>query len=82
MTPKQRQALDFITEFVVCHHYSPSLEEIAAALGWSAKSGAHRIVTELERQGKVKTDSKRTRSVMPIEGNHGVCIIPFRGRIS
>lgn len=82
MTPKQRQALDFIALFVEQNRYSPSLVEIAAAIGVSAKSNAHRVVMELERQGKVKTEHGRYRSVRPVEVNHGVCIIPLRGRIS
>lgn len=82
MTPKQRQALDFITMFVDRNRYSPSMEEIAAAIGSRAKSNAHYIVLELERQGKVKTEYGRNRSVRPVEVNHGVCIIPLRGRIS
>lgn len=82
MTPKQRQALDFITTFVANHRYSPSMEEIAAAIGTPSKSGVHRIIAELKRQRKVKTEYGRSRSVRPVENNHGVCVIPLRGRIS
>jgi repressor LexA len=82
MTPKQRLALDFITAFVSEHRYSPSMEEIAAAIGKTAKSGAHRIVRALERQGKVRTEYGRSRSVRPVEYSQDVCIVPLRGRIN
>lgn len=56
MTPTQRQALDFINAFSLEHHYSPTLEEICAHLGWKAKSGAHRVVSALIDRGYVRRE--------------------------
>lgn len=51
MTRHEIHALDFIRERIATTGCAPTLEEIAANAGWSAKSGAHRLVECLVRQG-------------------------------
>lgn len=51
MTPKQKEALDAIRDCIIATGVSPSYEEIAHALGLSSKSGVHRLVYSLVRQG-------------------------------
>jgi SOS-response transcriptional repressor LexA len=61
MTTYEIRTLDFIRERKVTTQVSPTLDEICAHMGWAAKSTAHRVVTELVRQGLLirKTASKR-----------------------
>ncbi len=61
--PRQRQCLDWITAFITKNRYSPSYEEIGAALGLKAKSGVHRIVVALEEQHKITRVPNRERSI-------------------
>lgn len=65
MTPLQRRALDFIEQFYAEKRFSPSLDEIAAALGKSAKSGAHRVVHALIQSGHLVRTAGGHRNIMP-----------------
>lgn len=62
MSPKQKEALDFISGFIGRHGFSPSFQEITDALGIASKSGAKRLVDALADQGRVKTRPGRNRS--------------------
>lgn len=61
MTLAEIRALDFIRDRIVTTQVPPTLEELCAAMGWKAKSTAHRVVTSLVWQGMVvrKYGSKR-----------------------
>lgn len=61
MTLAEIRALDFIRDRIVTTQVAPTLEELCAAMGWKAKSTAHRVVTSLVWQGMVvrKYGSKR-----------------------
>ncbi|GEM_PF-5804137 len=50
MTPRQKQAYDFIRSFIDEKGYGPSYEEIQEALGLHSKSGVHRIIEGLEER--------------------------------
>lgn len=63
VTPRQREALTFISAFIAQHGYSPSTEEIRAALGLKSKSGVHRLVHGLEERGEIRLLPNRTRSI-------------------
>lgn len=71
MTPLQLRALDYIEQYYAEKRFSPSLEEIAAALGKSAKSGAHRIVQSLIRSGHLVRTAGGHRNIMPARVNPG-----------
>lgn len=53
MTRRQSEALAFIAAFIEREGYSPSYREIAAGIGLSSHTNAHRIVRCLEAQGYV-----------------------------
>lgn len=61
MTLAEIRALDFIRDRIVATQVTPTLEELCAAMGWKAKSTAHRVVTSLVWQGMLvrKRASKR-----------------------
>lgn len=61
-TSRQREALAYIDGFIQQAGYSPTLDQIAASLGLQAKSGACRVVDELEAQGFLRrTGTQRCR---------------------
>src|SRR5579872_7414435 len=70
ITKRQREAYDFIHDFVQQHGYSPSFEEIGAGLGLSSLATVHKHVSNLERKGLLKRDYNRSRSidVLPARG--------------
>lgn len=61
MTPLELKGLDFIRERLAAG-LSPSYSEIATAIGCQ-KSGVHRIVTSLVRQGKLERLPRKARSL-------------------
>jgi len=62
LTRRQRDALAFIKNFQIENGYSPSYDEIGAALGL-AKSGVHRVVIGLETRGAVRRFPKLARAI-------------------
>jgi len=50
-TKRQREVLDYITEFVADRGYEPSYQQIARALGVSSKAGIAKHISALEKQG-------------------------------
>ena len=51
LTPTELKALDFIRDRIAKTGSSPTYQKISTELGWKAKSGAHRIVDCLIREG-------------------------------
>ena len=60
LTPKQKQVLDYLTEFISEHGYSPTLEQIRKRFRLRALSTIHKHITNLHRKGWI-TREKRTR---------------------
>ncbi len=63
LTKRQRQIYDFIAEFVESNGYSPSFEEIGAALGLSSLATVHKHINNLESKKLLRRDYNRSRSI-------------------
>ena len=63
LTKRQRQIYDFIAEFVQSNGYSPSFEEIGAALGLSSLATVHKHINNLEAKKMLRRDYNRSRSI-------------------
>lgn len=63
MTPRQKDAYDFIRSFIDEKGYGPSYEEIQEALGLHSKSGVHRIVEGLEERSLIIRRPRIRRSI-------------------
>jgi SOS-response transcriptional repressor LexA len=65
MTARQAQLLEFIRSYQAAHGgASPSLGEMAAAMGFKSKSAATRVLRLLEAQGRVRRPpGRRARSI-------------------
>jgi repressor LexA len=63
LTKRQRQMYDFITEFVQSNGYSPSFEEIGAAMGLSSLATVHKHLNNLETKKMLRRDYNRSRSI-------------------
>lgn len=64
MTPKQKELLDFISEYQRSKGgVSPSYEEMQRAIGVSSKSEVARIIEALEAQEFIRRKPGRARSV-------------------
>lgn len=65
---KERQILEFISQFIQRNGYAPTLGEIAEAVGVSAVSTIHEHLAGLERKGFIKKKPGIERSI-EIVGN-------------
>ncbi len=77
LTKRQRQMYDFIAEFVESNGYSPSFEEIGAAMGLSSLATVHKHINNLETKQLLRRDYNRSRSIDVLPLPEG---IPARGR--
>jgi len=51
---RQRQILDFISQYIQTHGYAPTLQEIAQALGVSSLATVHEHLEAMEKKGVIK----------------------------
>jgi len=83
LTRRQRQVLDVIREFIEEQGYSPSLEEIGAALGLSSVATVHKHVSLLVDKGYVQRTWNQNRSIELTEADTpGMVRIPLKGTIA
>jgi len=63
ITRRQKEVLDFLTNFVQQHGYSPSYEEIARGLDLSSLATVHKHITNLQTKGLLQRAHNRSRSI-------------------
>src|SRR5689334_9791923 len=63
LTKRQKQVLDFLAEFIENNGYSPSYEEIAAALQLASLATVHKHISALETKNYVKRSFNQSRSL-------------------
>tara|TARA_E500000331_G_C17165668_1_gene673712 strand:+ start:345 stop:551 length:207 start_codon:yes stop_codon:yes gene_type:complete len=68
MTPRQKNTLDVITDYINTNGYSPSYDDLKPLLGVASKSGVHRLVMQLVDRNKIKFMKYRARSIELING--------------
>ncbi len=65
LSEKQKNVLDFIEKYFNDKGYSPSYEEIGAALGLSSKSTVFKHIKSLKERGIIDTIPGKKRSIYP-----------------
>lgn len=65
ITPKQKQVLDYIEEYVATNQFSPTLEEIAKKFKKSIPT-IHQYIKTLIDKGRLQQNSGGARGVMPV----------------
>ena len=63
MTKKQAELRTYIEKYINKNGYSPSFEEMMTGVNLKSKSGIHRLVEGLVKQGKIKRVKFTRRSV-------------------
>lgn len=71
LTKKQKNVLDFITQFVKSNDYAPSYREIADNLNLKSVATVHSHIKTLEKKGYLKALYNKARSIelMPTKTN-------------
>lgn len=85
LTKRQRQILDFITEFSRANGYAPSLREIGQHFNLSSPATIHAHIQSLKRKGMLKTSFNEARSIeiLPAKVNWVAALeLPLAGLIT
>ncbi len=68
---RQRQILEFIQNFIKKYGYSPTLMEIAKAMGLTSPATIHEHLRILERKGVIKRNDNEVRGIAIIQEFEG-----------
>ncbi len=83
LTKRQKEILDFITEFIHREGYSPSMEEIAAHFRFASLNAVFKHLEALAQRGYLHRDSNRARSIeLAGENAPAARIVPLMGSIA
>lgn len=83
LTKRQKQILDFLSEFIESNGYSPSMEEIATHFHFASLNAVFKHLEALERRGYLHRDSNRARSIQLSTGSEGgVQNLPLLGFVA
>jgi repressor LexA len=85
ITRRQKEVLDFLTNFVQQNGYSPSYEEIARGLDLSSLATVHKHITNLQTKGLLQRAHNRSRSIdvlPPRAAKRSADRLPLMGRIA
>ena len=70
-TRKEKAILKFIEDQVMEKGYPPSVREIGKAIGLSSTATVHAYLSKLEKQGFIKKEDKKGRTLKVIKGSNG-----------
>jgi repressor LexA len=83
LTRRQKEILDFVSEFIERNGYSPSMEEIAQHFHFASLNAVFKHLEALESRGHLHRDSNRARSIQISQSNAiGVQNIPLFGYVA
>ena len=82
LTPRQRQILAMIREWVDEHGYPPTMREIAAAVGLASPSSVAHQLDVLKEKGYLKRGSRGSRAVDVRTGSDADVRVPLLGAIA
>ena len=84
LTKRQRENLDYLTDFILQHCYAPSLQEIGGRFGLSSLATVHKHLSNLQEKGFIRRAWNRSRSVEILPTNVGTRSIelPLMGYVA
>jgi len=83
LTKRQKEILDFVSEFIDRNGYSPSMEEIAEHFHFASLNAVFKHLEALESRGHLQRDSNRARSIQLSQtGSAAVRNLPLFGYIA
>src|SRR5664280_1125352 len=85
ITRRQKEVIDFLSNFTQKNGFSPSYEEIAHGLVLTSLATVHKHVTNLQNKGLLQRAHNRSRSIdvlPPRSSKKGFDRLPLLGRIA
>ena len=67
ISDKQREILEYMKQVVLSKGYPPSVRDICAAVGLSSTSSVHSHLEKLEKNGYIKRDPAKSRTIEVID---------------
>lgn len=84
LTRRQREILDYLTDYITEHGYAPSFEEIAGKFRFQSLATVHEHLTNLERKGHIRRTPNESRAIeiVPPHGQTGATELPLLGLVA
>jgi repressor LexA len=83
LTRRQKEILDFISDFIKREGYSPSMEEIAGHFQFASLNSVFKHLGSLEARGYLKRDPNRARSIELARQEEDIArILPLFGYVA
>jgi repressor LexA len=83
LTKRQKEILDFVSDFIERNGYSPSMEEIADHFHFASLNAVFKHLAALESRGHLHRDSNRARSIQLSQSNvAGLQNLPLFGYVA
>jgi repressor LexA len=84
VTRRQREILDYLTEYIEDRGYAPSFEEIAQRFQFHSLATVHEHLTNLERKGYIRRTPNESRAIeiVPPRGQSGATELPLLGLVA
>ena len=84
LTKRQKEILDYLSEFIQQHGYAPSLEEIGRRFSLSSLATVHKHLTNLQEKGFIRRSWNRSRSVelLAAPTGHRALELPMLGYVA
>jgi repressor LexA len=85
LTPRQKEILSFIQDFITNKGFSPSYREVRDHFGFSSIFSVQKHIAALQEKGALELEENRARSItlpqITSPGNHSEIELPFVGYI-
>jgi repressor LexA len=84
LTKRQKEILDYLSEFIQQHGYAPSLEEIGRRFSLSSLATVHKHLTNLQEKGFIRRSWNRSRSLelLAAPTGHRALELPMLGYVA
>jgi len=84
LTKRQKQILDYLSQYIASNGYAPSFEEIAEHFSFNSLATVHEHLTNLERKGFIRRSHNESRSIemIPPQGQAGATELPLLGAVA
>lgn len=64
LTPRQKEVLDFLHQFIDQHGYAPSMAEVCQGMSLSSTATAHKYLQTLREKGYLDSQPRRSRGLV------------------
>ena len=84
LTRRQREILEYLTDYIGQRGYAPSFEEIAERFQFQSLATVHEHLTNLERKGYIRRTPNESRAIeiVPPRGQTGATELPLLGLVA